>query len=428
MLGAGIFIFPGIAAGDAGLGAVWSFVVGGALAFAVALPASELASAMPESGGGYVIISRGLGRFWGCVVGIAQWVGLIFASAFYVVGFGHYLNDFLARIGLELSVEVSLIGLVATVSLFAVSVVGTQTAGKLQNHVVMTLLVILGLFLGASVLDGMGVISEPWQIEATLWDSSVLTVLATTSLIFTAYLGFAQVINVAGEVRSPSKTIPRAMISAIVVVTIIYAAVMYISVAALGVDALAERGETAIPAVAAKVAGPTGALALVLAGVLATLSSANASILGASRLVFALSRDGLMPRVAGKVSRRFSTPHIALVIVALPMAGLVWLDQLEVLAEVASFSHLILYGLFGLCAVAMRRRPDRDYDPDFRSPGGVVLSVITLLACGGLVLLMKPLSQAFGAAVVVGAALWYWGYDGARFDTNQDDDNKDSSP
>lgn len=410
MLGAGIFVFPGMAASEAGLGATWSFLIGGLLALLVALPASELVTAMPESGGGYVFIARGMGRFWGCLVGIAQWVGLIFASAFYVVGFGHYLNDFLARLGLELTLEVSLVALGATATLFVISVIGTATAGKLQNKIVNILLLILIIFLSTTFLDAQGIIDEPWQLDASFWSSPWLNVLATTSLIFTSYLGFAQVVNVAGEVREPERTIPRAMISAIVVVTLVYGATMYLSVAALGVNELARLGETAIPRVAEEVFGPLGGIALVLAGVLATLSSANASIMGSSRLVFALSQDDLMPDAVGRVNRRFSTPHISLMMVAIPMAGLVWLAELEVLAEVASFSHLILYGLLGVCVILMRRRDD-EYKPAFRAPASPLLPAVILLACLGLVALMQPLSQILGLSVIAAAAIWYWFYE-----------------
>ena len=88
MVGAGIFVFPGLAAGEAGPAAMLSFAIGAVIALLVALPTSELATAMPESGGGYYFISRSLGGLFGCMVGIGQWLGLVFASAFYLMEIG----------------------------------------------------------------------------------------------------------------------------------------------------------------------------------------------------------------------------------------------------------------------------------------------------------------------------------------------------
>ncbi|GGJ01343.1 hypothetical protein GCM10008995_09010 [Halobellus salinus] len=84
MIGAGIFVFPGLAAGRAGPAAAGSFALGAVIALLVALPASELATAMPKSGGGYYFISRGLGALPGAIVGISIWLGLVFATAFYL--------------------------------------------------------------------------------------------------------------------------------------------------------------------------------------------------------------------------------------------------------------------------------------------------------------------------------------------------------
>jgi amino acid transporter len=102
MIGAGIFVFPGIAAGWAGPAAAASFGIGAVIALLVALPTSELATEMPRSGGGYYFISRGMGALFGAIVGLSLWFGLMFAPAFYLVGFGHYATAVLAEAGVSL--------------------------------------------------------------------------------------------------------------------------------------------------------------------------------------------------------------------------------------------------------------------------------------------------------------------------------------
>ena len=99
MIGAGIFVFPGLAAGRAGPAAAISFSIGAVIALLVALPTSELATAMPKSGGGYYFISRGLGTLPGAIVGIGLTFGLIFATAFYLVAFGEHAAAILVGAG-----------------------------------------------------------------------------------------------------------------------------------------------------------------------------------------------------------------------------------------------------------------------------------------------------------------------------------------
>src|SRR6056297_353764 len=158
MIGAGIFVFPGLAAENAGLAATLSFAVGGGVALLVALPTSELATAMPRSGGGYYFVSRGMGTAYGAIVGLGLWLGLMFASAFYLVGLGHYASAVLAELGVVLgSSPVIATGLVFGAVLTAVSIAGTENTSSIQNVVVGVLLVVLTVFLTYGVLDAVGV-------------------------------------------------------------------------------------------------------------------------------------------------------------------------------------------------------------------------------------------------------------------------------
>lgn len=104
MVGAGIFVLPGEAVRTAGPLAVASFVVGGVIALFTALSASELGTAMPKSGGAYYYINRALGPLFGSIAGWGNWIGLAFASAFYMFGFGEYVAAFVAVPGISFGV------------------------------------------------------------------------------------------------------------------------------------------------------------------------------------------------------------------------------------------------------------------------------------------------------------------------------------
>jgi amino acid transporter len=410
MIGAGIFVFPGIAAGQAGPAASVSFAIGAVVALLVALPTSELATAMPRSGGGYYFISRGLGTLPGTVVGISLWLGLVFASAFYLVGFGSYVAAVLAEVGLSLGFDpVVASGLVFGVFLTALSMTGTENAAKLQNGVVGLLLVILTLFLSYGGLDALGVFGRASAPEE-FRPFGTMPIFTTAALVFTSYLGFAQVATVAGEIKRPGRNLPLAMVGSVLLVGVFYVATIFVATSAFGSARLAGFGETAMVEVARDFLGPLGAVAILVAGLLATVSSANASILSSSRALFALSRDALFPRRAGVVNLRYGTPHVALLLAGVPVVVLVASGAVEILAEVASFLHLVMYGLMCIALLALRRDEPEWYDPAFRVPGYPVVPILGALASFALIGFMQLASQLIGLGLMVVAAGWYFYY------------------
>jgi APA family basic amino acid/polyamine antiporter len=413
MIGAGIFVFPGIAAGEAGPAAAGSFAIGAVIALLVALPASELATAMPRSGGGYYFISRSMGALPGAIVGISLWLGLVFASAFYLMGFGNYAMAVFARAGIDLAgvsvagfSVVQVLGMAFGVGLTALSLTGTENAAKLQNAVVAILLVILTLFLTYGGLDALGVFGRVKTPE-TFAPFGYGPMFSTAALVFTSYLGFAQVATVAGEIKQPGRNLPIAMVGSVVLVGVFYVATIFVATSAYPSATLESFGETAMVKVAEDFVGAPGAIAILGAGLLATVSSANASILSSSRAVYALSRDALLPKKTGRVNLKWGTPHIALAMAGVPVVLLVALGQVEVLAEVASFLHLVMYGLICVALVLLRRSDPEWYDPDFRVPGYPVVPIVGALASFALIGFMQPLSQVVGIALMVAAAGWY---------------------
>jgi amino acid transporter len=407
MVGAGIFVFPGLAAGQAGPAAALSFAIGAVVALLVALPASELATAMPRSGGGYFFISRALGTLAGTVVGVSLWLGLVFASAFYLVGFGSYGAAVLAEIGVRVGARsVTAIALVFGGLLTVLSVTGTENTARLQNGVVALLLTILIAFLLYGGLDALGVYGRVRTPETFAPYGSV-PVLTTAALVFTSYLGFAQVATVAGEIQRPGRNLPVAMVGSVLVVGVLYVVTILVATSAFDSGTLATFGETAMVEVARAFVGSAGAVAILFAGLLATVSSANASILSSSRAIFALSRDALVPRRTGIVNLRYGTPHVALGLAGAPTLLLVATGRVAVLAEVASFLHLVMYGLICVALVALRRDPPDWYDPAFQTPGYPVVPVVGAAASFGLIAFMRPLSQLVGLGLMVAATAWY---------------------
>ena len=414
MIGAGIFVFPGLAGGEIGTAATASFVVGGVIALLVALPTSELATAMPRSGGGYYFISRGLGTLAGTVIGLSLWLGLVFATAFYLVGLGYYALDALAQLGIAVGAGsdaiVSVIAVLAGIAFTVLNVTGTENAAKLQNGIVALLLSMLVAFLGFGLLEAFGFVAvdtPPGEAES-VWEA--VPILSVAALVFTSYLGFAQVATVAGEMKNPGRNLPLAMVGSVLIVTVLYVLTIFVATNIFTRDALLAAGETAMVEVGRVLLGPAGALVIIVGGLLATMSSANASILSTSRAIYGVSKDALLPRWASRINLRYGTPHVALGMAGGPIVVLAATGQVQLLAEVASFLHLIMYGLMCVALVAIRRDRPEWYDPDFVVPGGPAVPVVGALASFGLIAFMARLSILVGTAVIAVTAGWYFYY------------------
>lgn len=407
MVGAGIFVFPGIASGEAGAAAMLSFLLAGAVALIIALCTAELSTAMPSSGGGYFFVSRTFGPFWGMLTGVSLWMGLIFASSFYLTGFGRYTIALLKEAGASLGDFSVLLAVGTALLLTLMNFFGTKGVGKFQNTVVLSLTGILVLLFLYGILEATGILGSV-RLPESFAPKGLKPVWGVSALIFTSFLGFVQIATVAGEIKRPQINLPRALIGSVLIVTILYVIAIFVSNSVLTPDRLGELGETALVEVVRSLVGPWGALITMFAGLLATLSSANASILSSSRAVYALSRDGLIPSRLSAIHKRFGTPHYALLVVGVPIAGLALLGRIEVLAEVASFLHLLIYGMLCICVVVLRRRKPLWYLPGFKTPGSPVLPIVGVIACFGLIAFMQQMSIFLGCGVIGLAILLFY--------------------
>ncbi len=405
MVGAGIFVFPGLAGGYAGPAAVLSFAIGGFIALLVALCTAELATAMPESGGGYFYISRSFGSFWGIISGVSQWLGLVFASAFYLAGFADYSLELMHEFNLNVKSFVIAVG--AALILLGVNLLGSKKVGRLQNFAVILLTSLLLVVFIYGLIDITGIIGEN-RVFTGFAPNGYTTVFTTTALIFTSYLGFVQISTVAGEIKNPDKNLPRALIISVLIVVVLYLFVLFISTSLFSATELRDFGETATLEVARKLLGNGGAIVVLIAGILATLSSANASIMSSSRSVFALAKDRLVPKKAGALSQKYNAPHIALLLVVIPVVSMLFLGNLEFFAEVASFLHLVMYGGICITLLKIRRTKAKWYKPSFRLYKGQVVASIGAFCCLALIFFMDKKSILTGLVVIVLTSVYYY--------------------
>jgi len=429
MIGAGIFVLPGVVAQEAGPIVVVSFLIGGGIALINALSVSELGTAMPKAGGGYYYVNRALGPLFGSIAGLGDWMGLAFASAFYAVGFGRYLAFFLEIPSLLLpGTDVVLLSgvqigaVLAGVIFVAVNYIGAKETGGLQTIIVLILLGILGLFAGGGALsfDYSTVVAEggwaPFGAGA---------VLPATALVFVSFLGYAKIATVAEEMKNPGRNLPIAVVGSVAIVTVIYGILVTMMVGVVSWPELdLERPvEDAANVAFLEIGAPTAvaggiATLMVVGALLATASSANASILSSARINFAMGRDKIVTPKLNEIHPRFSTPYRSILLTGgLIVAFILLLGQdVAALAAAASVLHLIVYALMNAALIVFREADVPEYDPDFTVPLYPITPILGIVLSLGLIAFVAPREILMSGAFIVGSVAWYFLYARSKTD------------
>lgn len=418
MIGAGIFVLPGTAVARVGPLAALTFVLGGVIALFTALSASELGTAMPKSGGAYFYINRALGPLFGSISGWANWMGLAFASAFYMYGFGEYINALVGAPAVTLG-PLSLsaaqtIGLLGALLFISVNYVGAKETGGLQNAIVLLLLGILGVFTIVGLTS-----AEASSLRPLAPPGAAPDVLPVTAIVFVSYLGFVQITSVAEEIQNPGRNLPRAVIGSVLIVTTVYVLFLLVLLAAVP-NELVANNDTAVVDAARLLFGQydlfgfdLGALGwalLLLGGLLATASSANASILSSSRINFAMGREKIITPKLNEIHPRFGTPYRSIAVTGALIIVFLVAGNLELLATAGSVLHLIVYGLLNLALIVMREADPEGYDPDFEVPFYPLVPIVGTVVSFALIAYIEPLVIVLSVAFVGFAALWYLAY------------------
>ncbi|MEL7833420.1 amino acid permease [Fodinibius sp. Rm-B-1B1-1] len=400
MIGAGIFVLPGIVAENAGPAGMISFLIGGFVSLLTALSLSELATGMPKAGGSYYYVNRAMGGFFGSIVGWSMWGGLMFATAFYMLGFGQYLTFFYGNIPVAGS------ALVMAAALIGINYRGVKEVGAFQNIIVILLIGCILVFLS------FGVFNIDWDVFRPFNPGGWGAVAATAATVYVSFVGFEVIATSAEEIKNPGRNLPLSMIASVLTPTLFYVLVMLVSTGVLPVSELAES-YIPVADVASEYLGSIGALMMVIGAVLATVSSANASILSAARVNFAMGRDKILSSWLNKIHSDYRTPFRAILITGAVILGLIAFGVgLETLADVASFSFLITYMLVHVAVIVMRRANPDDYNPDFRIPNWAypIIPIIGAVSCLVIVTQMRPMVMVIGTGIILVGVGWYLFY------------------
>ncbi len=373
MISSGLFILPGLAFSKAGPAVILSYAIAAILCIPTALSNAELATAMPKAGGDYFFAMRGFGPLMGTLSGISSWFSLSLKSAFALLGMGAYLSVFTH---LPLVVIASL----CCVLFIIVNLLGVREAAIVQVILVFGLIAILVSY----VVLGIG--ETRAENFSPFIQGEYNSVLTTASLVFISYGGLMKITALAEETKNPGRNIPLGLIASLVFVGILYALVIYVTIGVLNPEGL-ETTLTPISDGASAVGGSALKIIVSVAAFLAFISTANAGIMTASRYPLGMSRDKLLPDVLQKISCRFGTPYIAILLTGLFMIAVILLLKLELLVKVASTMLILIFTLSNLILILFRESQILSYKPKFRAPLYPYLQVIGILA--GVFLLIE---------------------------------------
>ena len=394
MLGTGIFVLPGIAATKTGASLWLAYLIAAICILPAAYSKSELATAMPSSGGTYVYIERAFGPLFGTISGIGLWLALVLKCAFALVGIGAYV---LVVLGMDSAVITKTVALGFLALVFLLNIVGAKKAGNFQSYAVLLALVVLTVvfFFGLQAADQTTPFFAKLQNDIVEAGGRV-DLIFTTAFVYLSYSGVTKVAAIAEEIKNPSKNLPQGMILSLVIITIIYVAISFVLTGAVGLQDLNEN-YSPLHTLAVDLSGPgyeisgknVFGVAIAAIAVLTLVSTVNAGVLASSRFPFAMSRDGLLPGFMSQVHKKFLTPANTIAITCLAIAAIVlFLDVFEI-AKLASAFKVMMFVSVNLAVIVLRETSAQWYQPKYMSP-------------------LYPYAQIFGIATGL-FFLWFLG-------------------
>lgn len=435
VIGAGIFTLTGRAAHNvAGPAIVISFVIAAIACALAALCYAEFASTVPVSGSAYTFSYASLGEIFAWIIGWDLILEMFLGASVVAQGWSAYLGVLLNNFGMVLPPALSYGGVIDLPAVLLVLALGALvTVGIKESLRVNLVLVALKLFIVVFVIvAGISFINpanySPFvpAAEPTLnaavgsWAAQPLLqfftgaapaafgvggIFAGAALVFFAYIGFDVVATTAEETKNPQRDLPIGIIASLAICTVLYCAVALV---VTGMVPYTELDPKAALANAFAYHGQAWMATLISAGAVAGLTTVVLTLMiGATRLIFAMSRDALLPMKLAKVHPRFRTPWLITIIVTIAVAIAAGLTPIGLLEEMVNIGTLSAFVLVSLGVIVLRKkRPD--LKRSFRVPWVPVLPIASALICAYLMLnLSVETWLRFLVWLVIGAAIYF---------------------
>lgn len=445
VIGAGIFTLTGrVAHQMTGPAIVISFVVAALACALAAMCYAEFASTVPVSGSAYTFSYASLGELIAWIIGWDLILEMFLGASVVAQGWSAYLGVFLGKIGITIPPDIAYGGKVDVMSIVLILVLGALvTLGIKESLRVNLVLVGIKLFIVLFVIvAGLMFVNpanySPFIPAATAtettrgWTQPLIQwltgaqpvafgwggVLAGAALVFFAYIGFDVVATTAEEAKNPQRDLPIGIIASLTICTILYCAVALVVTGMVPYDKLDPKAALA-NAFAAH--GQAWMATLISAGAVAGLTTVVLTLMiGATRIIFAMSRDNLLPMGIAKVHPKYRTPWVITSIVTVVCAVTAGFTPIGILEEMVNIGTLTAFVLVSIAVVVLRRkRPD--LPRAFKVPGNPVLPILSAIICFYLTINLSLETWArFLIWMAIGLVIYLaYGYKNSRLATGK---------
>lgn len=413
-IGTGIFVALTAAVPEAGPAVTVSFVLAGITAALTALCYAELASTIPVSGSSYSYAYATLGEFVAFIVGACLLLEYAVSASAIAVGWGQYLNEIFQTVfgwGMPDAISqppghggyFNLPAVILIILCMLLLLRGARESTTVNAILVLVKLGVLALFVVIALTAFKASNLVPFAPKG--W-SSIGSAAAT---IFFSYIGIDAISTAGEEVKNPARTLPLGIIISLLIVTLVYVLVAFAGVGAQPWTKFAGQ-DAGLAVILDDITGMKWpALVLSLGAVVSIFSVTLVVMYGQTRILFAMSRDGLIPPLFQRVNPRTMTPTYNTYIVAAGIGLLAAMIPLDVLANLTSMGTLIAFAVVSAGVMILRRtRPD--LRRGFRVPLYPVVPIVSICFCGYLIIGLPWQTYVLFAVWIAGALILYFWY------------------
>ena len=373
ILGVGIYVLVGKAAGIAGNATWLAFVIGAIVAGLTGLSYAELSSIFPKAGAEYVYTEKTLGKRLAFLVGWLIIIGTMFAAATVSLGFGGYLSFFV-------NFPILLSAGVLIVILSFINFYGIKESARLVSS--FTIIEVIGLLI--IILIGIPYFgSADINYFETPANVGIEGIFQAAALLFFAYLGFEEVARLSEETKKAEETIPKAIVISIAITTLIYILVALSAVSVINWQTLA-LSDSPLADVAQKALGGSASIILAVIALFATANTALLMLIANSRLMYGMASYDSLPKILGDVHKTRKTPWIAIAATGILSIAFIGLGDIKFVANVTNFTVFITFTIINASLIWLRYAKPNLKRP-FKAPFNIgqfpTLAVLGIASC-----------------------------------------------
>ena len=410
-IGSGLFVLPSFAADVMGPGIWLAFLLAGIVFLPGALSKSELASAMPSNGGAYVYLERSFGPIIGTISGLGLWASFLLKSAFALIGFSAYM--YAVTNYLDITTNTTFVIMSALALITILNIFGIKKVKAFQTPILALTTILILVICVIQLFDASFDFSRPIDGAFDVSRDDPVLVAEAAALVFVAYAGIYKAGALGGEVKDPKKNLPAGMLLSLLLITLLYVVVTFIMMGAVEgewwVNSDGSPREDPIFAFVDAVASTKVGIAMALLAFLTMISGALSGLLAASRFLFAMAKDCLLPNNLGDTNEKFGTPHWSIIITGVAMGICILTLPVKDVAKLASGFQIMVIVALNACVIVLRKNNQKHewYQPEFKSPLYPFVQIFGIIAGGTLVYLMgtKAIIGAV-AAIVLGLSTY----------------------